>query len=241
VNAIATPPEDAAKLTDDAGLPDGAAFDAMRMPEAAGTCSPGDVSSFTSMWTPPVGPHTGACHEDELTQLVMDCFDPTAATATACSAWFADGGNTACAKCVAGPVTATTWTPLIYSSNPGESDYINVPGCVALADPFHAPCAHAIEAQFSCELAACEANCPVPQAAGALHDAAIKNLGDCFAAADVGGCNMLANEALACASPLLDGGASSFCFSADSDAVSLGRFLDLACGPGPMDGGGGGG
>jgi hypothetical protein len=154
------------------------------------------------------------------------------------------------------------WAPFVFALNPGESNYINIGGCVELADPSQDSCAKMIQAQLACELAACLANCPVPAPSDGgtvdktTYDNALKALNGCYNVADcadppgctIGGCQTFANAAAQCASPLMAGGPTAFCFQAGSDPMALKQLFTLACGggsipdaaPPPTDAGSGG-
>jgi len=230
------PPDGGSKSVDAAaGIDSGAA----RPPppeDVGGTCTPGDVMTFTPTWHPPTGPYTGACTDAQLDALIKDCF-VAAATAGTCNAWLADSNNTACTACWVGQPspTAMSWAPFLYVDNPGQVDFVNVAGCLVLADPSLYTCAHSIEAMFTCDLAACQANCPVPQNASTVDvEAAESTLSACFEAANETGCEQFAELAAPCIpSPdagFVDAGPASFCSSVGSDPVSLRTYFDLACG-----------
>jgi hypothetical protein len=117
---------------------------------------------------------------------------------------------------------------------------VNVPDCVALADPSRTQCAHELQAAFECELSACLANCPVPMT-GTTNEkmTALDSLSACFQAADMGGCAMLVQQADACipGDGGADAGPSSFCYDAAADTVALRQYFALVCGHAPPEAG----
>jgi hypothetical protein len=213
--------------------------------DGGGTCFPGQVTNFMPTWHPPVGPYLGLCSDMQIVKLIAACFAPAAAQQT-CDAWLADATNATCLGCWAGPAstTAASWAPFLYADNPGQSDYVNVAGCLELADPTQTLCAHALEAAFSCELAACLDNCSVPMSGTMAEQMAATNaLQACMSQADSGGCYPLAMAAAPCI-PTLDGGIATsdagpatFCYDTPNDSDALRKYFDLACGPGPAEAG----
>ncbi len=178
----------------------------------------------------------GTCTDTQLNDLIAACFDSQQASAAACGAWEHDPANQACAACWLGPVTATkSWAPFLYADNPGETDYINIGGCVALADPSNVTCGKAVQAELQCELKACLQQCTVPAFSADAGNAsrvedASSALYACYSAADQGGCQSYASAASACAAGIEDGGTSAFCFAANKDSGSLLQLFQLACG-----------
>ena len=198
-------------------------------------CGPDDAATFTPVWNPPVGPHEGACTTAQLASLVAACF-AAFATVDNCTAWEDEPANLKCLGCWAGPTTASRWAPYLYAKNPGESDYLNVSGCVALADPAAVPCAKKLEAALECELAVCLPSCPVPNAASPDETATAEEaLGGCYDRVDEGRCSAYASAASACAPALEGAGPAAFCFAASGNTNALLDFFTLACGPGAAD------
>jgi hypothetical protein len=205
--------------------------------DAVPTCGPDDAVSFTPRWNPPAGPHEGACTAAQLAGLVAACF-AAFATVDNCTAWEEEPSNLGCLGCWAGPITASRWAPYLYANNPGETDYLNVAGCVALADPTAVPCAKELASALECELALCLPSCPVPNAASPEEVATAENaLGRCYDKVDDGRCRAFAASASACAGPLEDAGPASFCFAASSNTNALLEFFSLACGSAAKDAG----
>ena len=240
-----SPPSDAAAPEDsthEVSVDSGAPTDAASLPPPADstvTCLPGDVSTFAATWHPPVGPFLGACKDTQIALLIAACFDPKSTQAT-CDAWLSAPSNSTCEACWAGPYTAQEWAPFLYTDNPGQADYVNVSGCVALVDPQETQCAHVLE----CDVAACLANCPVPSGPeNAAQTAAVNALFSCFQTAEAGGCKMLAQQASSCLPPDAgaDAGPATFCYNAASDPGALGKYFSLVCGHGPSEAGADGG
>jgi hypothetical protein len=115
------------------------------------TCWPHDVTTFAPAWVPPVGQHTGHCTTAQVSAFYTACLDPTA-TVAGCSAWRTNPANTTCGGCLFTPSSASAYGALI-----GYSDdvLVNVPGCIALAEPCNLGCAQAILAAEACDDAAC--------------------------------------------------------------------------------------
>jgi hypothetical protein len=194
---------------------------------AAPICQVADVSQFAPTWIPPTGPHAAKCTPTQISTLITACYDVNADEQT-CGAWQADPANASCLPCWVGPVTGATWSPIVTIANPGKSSYLNFGGCVALADPTQLACGKSIQAAFECEMAACNANCPVPSSGS---NPAIEALNKCFDDAATGGCTTFASAGNTCTSTLSSGGGpSAFCFQANVDNTALSQFLTLACG-----------
>jgi hypothetical protein len=216
------------------GLDAGVSGDAGSPSIDASACAPGSVSTFVPVYKP-TAPYAGACTADQLDAVMRDCFDPSTNSQRACDAWSSDSGNHDCRSCWSGPVASvpqvTTWAPYVFVANPGQTTYVNVSGCIVLADPTELPCAQTIQNDFACELDACEGNCPVPVAGSSAN--AVRALDGCFAAANVGGCSVYAEGAKACRKSAA-GGASGFCFDAETgDSQALLEYFTLACGVAP--------
>lgn len=164
-------------------------------------CHPGDVTTYVSgAYHPAAATYQGVCSDVQRQGFYDACLGSKASTDT-CNAFSqADAGNAACASCILTPETATAYGPLVEH---GHGTFIteNVGGCIELVDPSSLPCAKEQQALLGCQLAACEANCPV-------HDVATRAAYDgCAAMAGAAGCQAYATRA-ACAQ---DGGASATC------------------------------
>jgi hypothetical protein len=168
---------------------------------------------------------SGDSGTDPIQEFYEACLDADAATVTSCNEFHAR--NAACAACILTPQSAAYYGPLI--DFPG---YLtpNVAGCLEVApgaggtlEPGALSCAKAVQALAGCELAACQANCPVQ---GQTSFEAYER---CAAAAATSGCAAWATAA-SCASSEADaGGLASAClgsFQTFYDAI-----VPLFCGP----------
>jgi hypothetical protein len=207
-------------------------------------CAPGSVATFLPAYNPSSS-YADACTADQLAAVIHDCFDPSTDSQAACDAWESDSRNHACLACWSGPIVAmpsgvtappaSTWAPYLYVDSPGQTTYVNVSGCIVLADPSQLNCAQDIQYDFSCDLLACEANCPVPTA-GSFVSAEVA-LEACFESANRpagGGCSMYATAAAACRETLGSSGSAAFCFDAEQEQPqALLQYFTLACGAAP--------
>jgi hypothetical protein len=184
----------------------------------ASSCQPADVETYVpGVYHSAAAAWQGACTPDEISAFYMDCLGPSATAAT-CSAFTAtDASGASCAACIVTPDSASVYGPLISH---GTFITSNVAGCIQLTMPGELSCAKDEAALVGCELAACEANCPV-------EDALTRQAyGACASAADSAGCQSYA-QMTQCAQPAQedageDAGAGSVClqsFTAFYDAV----------------------
>lgn len=220
-----------------------------------GPCVPGSVSKFSPT---PVAPLVfRACSDtNDIPQFIGNCYSD-AGTEKTCVTWKDLGANFTCNAClntVYGetnvspppallPVPAPSWGPAVAIYNPGESDWLNVGGCVRVSDPDagHA-CGTALTNAFECEFYACAAvpGCSVPEYPAAAQPR-LGELENCFAAAASGVCSSYADTAKSeCASYTDagdgDAGPAAFCFRGATDTAALTTLLTQQCGGG--DGGG---
>jgi hypothetical protein len=193
--------------------------------DAGDSCSPRSVATFKPAYSLPIGPYAGACTLQQLSDMVSDCFAPSA-TKPACDEWVNATENMTCLDCWEGPETSSVWTPIIYANNGGQEVLIDVGGCIALADPSQLACAQSIEYVMQCEIAACLRACPIPP------DNDLTALTKCSGEADMNGCADYVAAASECETNLSTSPAA-FCFNAFSDSNDLLRFFDLSCGPTP--------
>jgi hypothetical protein len=211
---------------------DAGVYDAPRVVLEA-SCTPGSIASFTPAYNLPVGPYTGACSPPQLEKAVSLCFGSMAQSGKNCDGWVNDTDNSGCVACALGPLTASTWSPILYADD-GAELFLNVGGCVALADPSQLTCAEAFEYVTECEIAACQAACPIPTSTN-------RTLQSCVQAADgdAGVCASYAQKASSCKAALQSDTSTSpasFCvdnggLAMDTDALL--RYLTLACGAAP--------
>ncbi len=111
-----------------------------------------------------------------------------------------------CAGCILTPDTADHYGPLI---DHGGFVTANQAGCVELTDPGALSCAKSVQGVSECELASCEANCPVSDAPS------LSGYESCAMQADDAGCTTL-ESAAACRGPLADAGpGAAGCFVTD--------------------------
>ena len=101
-------------------------------------------------------------------------------TKEACASFTATPANAACAACV---LTSYTSNPLGPIIDYGEFVGPNVAGCIELEAPRDLAGAKAVQALTGCEIAACQANCPVSNEASLMAREA------CALAADDAGCH----------------------------------------------------
>jgi hypothetical protein len=176
----------------------------------ASSCHPGDVQTYVpTAYRPASAPSQGACRVtgtvDPFQQLFAYCLGPRA-TQLDCMMFAQTSPD--CSSCLLTASTASRYGPLI-----GFGGFIvpNVAGCLELVGALHPgidsgidssilPCARAVQYLGGCELAACEANCPVsdPASLGAYDI--------CANDADKSGCESYAAAAM-CAGSYRDAGA----------------------------------
>jgi hypothetical protein len=172
----------------------------------ASGCQPGAVDTYVpGAYQPASGAWQGTCvvdGEDLISEYYDACFGDGATTA-ACDAFKAmSAASAACAACIVTPIGASRLGPIIdYGGFVGK----NTAGCVELVEPGGMPCATEVQALTGCELLACQANCPVSNAA------TLDDYYDCAETADDAGCARYA--AAAACDQQFDGGAASFCTS----------------------------
>jgi len=119
-------------------------------------CTPADVTLYSPPWIPPVA-RLGQCTAPQIAAFFAACVDATA-TPAACNAWEADPRNATCDGCLVSDPNATAYGASIRI--PGSGSFqINLPGCLALAEPCNQPCAQALLAQLLCSYNACN---PLP-------------------------------------------------------------------------------
>ncbi len=186
------------------------------------TCQPGDVRTFVPAAYRPATPvWQDVCTGTQISAFYTACIDPNATPASCQTFYQMDPANPTCAACILTPESMTNYGPLV---DHGSFITENVGGCIELTDPTGLVCAKAQQALAGCDLAACEANCPV-------HDVASRAaLDQCTAAAEAAGCQMFAAQA-SCALQAADAGSSS----AACDSATFHDFYDLVvplfCGP----------
>ncbi len=129
--------------------------------DAASACRPGALQAYHTNEYRSASPPQDVCRASaggDPVQLFYDsCFGPNA-TYGDCNSFKTDKATAACAACILTPETAPQYGALISH---GGFISANVAGCVELTEPAELACAKSIQALADCELAACEANCPV--------------------------------------------------------------------------------
>jgi hypothetical protein len=190
-----------------------------------GACQPGSVQTFqpsayrpaTAAWQGVCVPHGGA----DPIQLFHDkCLG--GASASLCDEFKQD--YPACASCILTPDTADHYGPLIQH---GGFVTGNVAGCLELTDPGALSCAKSVQALDQCELASCEANCPVTDSNtfGAYTS--------CATQAGRNGCGAYDTAATTCTEPLYDAGPEATCLVSDFTTFYY-SVVPLFCGPPPQ-------
>ncbi len=151
------------------------------------------------------------------------CIDPMMATPATCRAFAQTSArNAACVGCILTPESAAMYGPFV---DHGTFITENVGGCIQLADPGSLTCAKAQQALTGCELAACQARCPV------YDPSSRKGLDVCTFTAASGGCQMFATQA-SCASALVEAGGSPACKSQIFETFFF-EVVPHFCGPLP--------
>jgi len=186
------------------------------VPLDASSCQPADVETYVpGAYHPATAEWQGACTAAQVSDFYADCLDPVNSSAAACGAFSApDASGSSCAACILTPDTASAYGPLISH---GTFITSNVAGCIQLTVPSELSCAKAEAALVGCELAACEANCPVEDPVTRLaYDG-------CASAADGAGCQSYEQMA-ECAQSTEEAGAAAaplclLSFKAFYDAV----------------------
>ena len=205
--------------------------------DAGSACHASDVSTYApSPYVPAAAPSAVCLGVDggELWDAFYDaCFGPANSKAS-CDSFTSGASTAACAACILTSYTNERLGPVV---NYGDFVDKNVAGCIEVEAPRELPCAKAVQALTGCEIAACQANCPVSDATTLF---ARKS---CAAVADGAGCNSF-NAGTE------DGGAgvaALSCKATESDAGVAGPCMDetfkqfyedvvpLFCGRAPVD------
>jgi hypothetical protein len=170
----------------------------------------------TSAWQGACVPDSAG--NDPIQQYYDACFGPQKSK-VACDAFAAlSPSNTRCQGCILTLETASMYGPLIRH---GGFVQANVAGCIELTDSTALACAKSMEALSDCEIAACEANCPVSDANS------FSAYASCARQADDNGCKLYASTP-SCA----DAGAKSACLAASFEQFYF-MAVPLFCGSGP--------
>ncbi len=176
--------------------------------DAASSCQASDVQTYVPPATyQPAAAPSSACIGVDGGQLYEtfyeDCLGPSN-TKAACAGFEQNAVSTACASCVLTPYTAQELGPILdYGGYVGG----NVPGCIELTapTPTNLSCATAVQALSDCELAACQANCPVSDSAS------LAARQECGTSADKTGCDSYFDATSAACTMVPDGGLAAAC------------------------------
>jgi hypothetical protein len=174
-------------------------------PGDASACRPGDVATYRpAAYVPATAAHKGACSDIDIQIFFDTCLGPTKSSA-GCSAFKSGKTTGACAACIVTPATADHYGPVI---DDGGFVTANVAGCIELTDDLNGfACAKSVQALSGCELAACQANCPVNDTASrAAFDACAAQ-----AAHGEGSCQYYDTMASQCSDAERDAGQAAAC------------------------------
>jgi hypothetical protein len=227
----------------DAGPLDAAQIDAATGVDAGiaepdgGACVPGDVATYHPVYHPPaVQPQ--ACTPDLVAQFFDACIG-SARTTGACNGFRQD--NPGCAGCILTPQSATAYGPLVdhgafVTANVAGCIEVEVEGAAAIDDGGSGSealvCAKAVDALGGCQLAACEANCPVsPDSAASLAQ-----FQACASSADGSGCSTFA-AAVSCTQPDSGVDVPPSCLQSDFSAFYRSVVPLFCLPPPPVDAG----
>ncbi len=176
---------------------------------SATSCHASDVLTYVPGTYRPATPPSAACLGADGGQTWDEFFEACLGpnkSKDACTAYKATAANAACAACILTPYAADRLGPILdYGEFVGE----NVAGCIELTVPGDpSSCANAVQALTDCEVAACQANCPVSDTTS------LTARQQCSADADATGCRSFAQAASGCQAALADAGVASVCSNA---------------------------
>jgi hypothetical protein len=195
--------------------------------DAASACSPSDVSTYVpGAYAPAVTPSEVCLGADGagLWDAYYDACLGTAKSRASCDAFTA--ANPGCAACILTSYSSSRLGPII-----DYGDFVggNVAGCIEVETPGDLPCAKAVQALTDCEIAACQANCPVSDAASLMTRESCGN------DADDAGCKMLAAAADSCRLGEADAGRDTVCMMSEFRTF-FDQVVPLFCGRLPGSG-----
>ncbi len=185
-------------------------------PPVTGMCGPGDITGFAPNWKPPTGSHQGLCTSTNISDVWTYCFS-TSADPISCQTLT----NANCLSCIVTNESASTWGPLV--NQPNGVVAINAGGCIDLLDSANLACAKSVEADYQCENASCETNCPV------TDSTSLAAFDTCTMTADGCQCATYANAATTCTAALPAG--DSNCLNEPSFHAFYTFYATLFCGP----------
>ena len=173
--------------------------------DAATSCRGSDVSTYLPAMYQPAAEPSAACLGADGGTIWDAYFDACLAPSTtkeACASFTATPANAACAACV---LTSYTSDPLGPIIDYGEFVGGNVAGCIELEAPRDLACAKAVQALTGCEIAACQANCPV------VDGPSLMARETCADAVDDAGCLSFSKAASDCRASEADAGLADPC------------------------------
>jgi hypothetical protein len=174
--------------------------------DAASSCNASDVSTYVPSAYQAAAAPSNACLGSDgagLWDAYYDaCLAPTTQSEDACVAFRATAANAACATCILTPYASSRLGPIVdYGAFVGG----NIAGCIEVETFGQLPCAKAVQALTECEIAACQANCPVSD------EASLGAREACGMQADQAGCQPFFQAATACRAAEADAGVASSC------------------------------
>ena len=199
---------------------------------ATSSCQASDVLTYMQGSYQPAAAPSGACLGADGGGLWEDfyaaCLGP-GKSPDACNAYKEESPeNAACAACVVTPYTAVQLGPILDF---GEFVGGNIAGCIEITTPSDPACPKAVQALTDCEIAACQANCPVSD------PTSLELRTECAKMADNAGCLSFSQMAASCRAAETDAGLAAPCTNA-----SFKDFYDnavpLFCGQPPAADGG---
>jgi hypothetical protein len=176
--------------------------------DAASSCHASDVSTYVpATYQSAVAPSAaclGADGGETWDAFFEACLGPDKSKAS-CDAFTATPSNAACAACVLTSYMSDRLGPII-----DYGDFVggNVAGCIELTTPADLSCAEEVQALTNCEIAACEANCPVSD------EASLAARESCSSNVDALGCYSFNQSASSCRAVEADAGVAGPCMDA---------------------------
>jgi hypothetical protein len=215
------------------GVPD-AGVDAAGSPDSGGggepdggVCLPGDVTTYHPMYHPADVQPTACGGSTDLVMAFFQACLASSASKSDCDSF--REANPACASCIVSPESAAEYGPIV---DHGGFVTANVAGCIEVnvqialdAGGGALGCAHAVQALEGCELAACEANCPVSDTAS------LSEFQGCSSSVAAMGCATFA-AAATCTAPDAGDGVPTICLTTDF-ATFYKAVVPLFCLPPP--------
>ena len=214
---------------------DASVVDASDAADAKNVCAPSDLSGFTPPSYAPPKHVPGACTGAQISGFLDACFR-TGHTKTSCDTFAATIPST-CADCLATPWNAPArGAAVLYQGAAGDHGVraLNVSGCLALVGGAAGlDCAKKLEIEEACELAACNANCPV------TDNASFQPWAACVTSADSAACRPYTAPATTCimAEGMTDAGSSMCGLPLTTFETGFMAIAAVLCGGGSSDAG----